>query len=307
MALYESIVDTVGRTPLVKLRRLGGDSGATILAKLEAFNPCGSVKDRIAVAMIRAAEEAGELSPGDTIVEATSGNTGIGLAFAAAALGYRLVITMPENMSRERIALLRSFGAEVELTRGGMMREAVERAAAIVADTPSAISLNQFANPANPEIHRHTTGVEIIEDTGGDLDVFVAGVGTGGTITGVGGLLRERVPGCHIVAVEPSKSAVLSGRPPGPHSIQGIGAGFEPEILDPDVIDEVLAIDDDIAAEWMQKLASREGIFAGLSSGAALAAAVDIANRPTSRGKTIVVILPDTGERYLSMLGERLA
>lgn len=303
MALYESIVDTVGRTPLVKLRRVGAESGATILAKIEAFNPCSSVKDRIAVAMIRAAEAAGELEPGDTIVEATSGNTGIGLAFAAAALGYKLVITMPENMSRERIALLRSFGAEVVLTRGGMMREAVERAAKIVAETPSAISLNQFGNPANPEIHRHTTAVEILDDTGGDLDVFVAGVGTGGTITGVGTVLRERVPSCRIVAVEPSKSAVLSGKPPGPHGIQGIGAGFEPEILDRSVIDEVVPVDDDSAREWVQKLASLEGIFAGLSSGAALSAAVEVANRPESHGKTIVVVLPDTGERYLSMLG----
>ena len=307
MALYESIVDTIGRTPLVKFRRIGADSGATILAKLEAFNPCSSVKDRIAVAMIRAAEKAGELSPGDTIVEATSGNTGIGLAFAAAALGYRLVITMPENMSRERIALLRSFGAEVELTRGGMMREAVERAAQIVAETPSAISLDQFANPANPEIHRETTAVEILEDTGGKVDVFVAGVGTGGTITGVGTVFKERIPDCRIVAVEPSKSAVLSGKPPGPHGIQGIGAGFEPEILDRSVIDEIVGVDDDSAAEWMQRLASQEGILAGLSSGAAAAAAFEIANRPESAGKTIVVILPDTGERYLSMLGDRLA
>lgn len=306
MALYESIVDTVGGTPLVKLRRIADGTGATILGKVEAFNPCGSIKDRIGVAMIRAAEKEGILTPGDTIVEATSGNTGIALAFAAAALGYRLVITMPENMSRERIALLRSFGAEVELTRGGMMRDAVERAAEIVRENPKAISLNQFANPANPEIHRQTTAREILEDTGGNIDVFIAGVGTGGTITGVGSVLRERAPSCHIVAVEPSASAVLSGRPPGPHGIQGIGAGFEPEILDVKVIDEVITIDDDEAVEWMERLTSLEGIFAGLSSGAAIAAARKVARRPDSTDKTIVVVLPDTGERYVSTLGERL-
>jgi cysteine synthase A len=311
VALFDSIVETVGGTPLVKLQHISDGTGATILGKLEAFNPCGSIKDRIGVAMIRAAEKEGILEPGDTIVEATSGNTGIALAFAAAALGYRLVITMPENMSRERIALLRAFGAEVELTRGGMMRDAVERAAEIVRENdgkyPKAISLNQFSNPANPEIHRRTTAREILDDTGGNIDVFIAGVGTGGTITGVGSVLKERVPRCHIVAVEPSASAVLSGKPPGPHGIQGIGPGFVPEILDRQVIDEVITIDDDDAAEWMEKLTSLEGIFAGLSSGAAIAAALTVAHRPDSRDKTIVVVLPDTGERYVSTLGERLA
>jgi cysteine synthase A len=301
VAVYDSVIDTVGGTPLVRLRRLAEGTGATVLAKLEAFNPCGSVKDRVGVAMIRAAERAGQLKPGATIVEATSGNTGIALAFAAAALGYKLIITLPENMSRERIALLEMFGAEVVLTRGGMMRDAVERAAQIVRDNPDAISLDQFANPANPEVHRETTARELIEDTGGEIDILIAGVGTGGTITGVGQVLKEHRPGALVIAVEPASSAVLSGKPAGPHYIQGIGAGFIPEILDRNVIDEVIAITDDEATSHAFKLASLEGIFAGVSSGAALSATLTVARRPENRGKTIVVILPDTGERYISL------
>jgi cysteine synthase A len=301
VAVYDSVIDTVGGTPLVRLRRLAEGTGATVLAKLEAFNPCGSVKDRVGVAMIRAAERAGQLKPGATIVEATSGNTGIALAFAAAALGYKLIITLPENMSRERIALLEMFGAEVVLTRGGMMRDAVERAAQIVRDNPDAISLDQFANPANPEVHRETTARELIEDTGGEIDILIAGVGTGGTITGVGQVLKEHRPGALVIAVEPASSAVLSGKPAGPHYIQGIGAGFIPEILDRNVIDEVIAVTDDEATSHAFKLASLEGIFAGVSSGAALSATLTVARRPENRGKTIVVILPDTGERYISL------
>jgi cysteine synthase A len=301
VAVYDSVIDTVGGTPLVRLRRLAEGTGATVLAKLEAFNPCGSVKDRVGVAMIRAAERAGQLKPGATIVEATSGNTGIALAFAAAALGYKLIITLPENMSRERIALLEMFGAEVVLTRGGMMRDAVERAAQIVRDNPDAISLDQFANPANPEVHRETTARELIEDTGGEIDILIAGVGTGGTITGVGQVLKEHRPGALVIAVEPASSAVLSGKPAGPHYIQGIGAGFIPQILDRNVIDEVIAVTDDEATSHAFKLASLEGIFAGVSSGAALSATLTVARRPENRGKTIVVILPDTGERYISL------
>lgn len=304
MPVYDSIVDTVGRTPLVRLNRVGEGTGATLLGKVESFNPCGSVKDRIGVAMIRAAERAGVLSPGDTIVEATSGNTGIALAFAAAALGYRLIITMPENMSRERIELLRMFGAQIELTRGGMMREAVDRAAQIVRENPQAICLDQFSNPANPATHRETTARELLADTDGDIDVFVAGVGTGGTITGVGASLKEAKPDCRVVAVEPEGSAVLSGEPAGPHGIQGIGAGFVPEILDRGVIDEIIKVADADAVDHARLLASKEGIFAGISSGAALAAALRIARRKASQGKTIVVVLCDTGERYTSLLAE---
>ena len=299
MAIHDSVVDTIGGTPLVSLRRVAATVGVTLLGKMESRNPCGSVKDRVGLAMIRDAEARGALTPGATLVEATSGNTGIALASAAAALGYRLVIVMPETMSRERVGLLRLFGAEVVLTPGGLMRDAVARAAEIGAAT-GAISLRQFENPANPEIHRTTTALEILADTGGALDVFVAGVGTGGTITGVGQVLKARRPQTRIIAVEPADSAVLSGKPAAPHFIQGIGAGFVPPILDRSVIDEVIAVGERDTVEGVRLLARQEGILAGLSSGAALAAALVVARRPGMRGKTIVVMLPDTGERYLS-------
>lgn len=300
MPIYDSVVDTVGNTPLIALSRVAGDLGARVVGKMESRNPCASVKDRIGVAMIRDAEKRGILSPGATIVEATSGNTGIALAFAAAALGYKLVITMPENMSRERIALLRMFGVEVVLTRGGLMREAVEKAREIANATDGAVMLEQFQNPANPGVHVETTAQEILRDVDGDIGAFVAGVGTGGTITGVGQVLKERDANTKIVAVEPSDSAVLSGKPPGPHYIQGIGAGFVPDILDRDLIDEVIPVSERAAIDYARRLAREEGILAGISSGAALAAAVKVARRRGMSGKTIVVILPDTGERYIS-------
>lgn len=299
MPIFDSVVDTVGGTPLIRLR-LGTETGAEILGKMESRNPCASIKDRIGVAMIRDAEARGLLEPGATIVEATSGNTGIALAFAAAALGYKLIITMPETMSRERVALLRLLGAEVVLTRGGLMREAVERANEITRTTPGAVSLEQFENPANPAIHRDTTAREILNDCDGKLDAFVAGVGTGGTITGVGQVLKKELAGVKIVAVEPADSAVLSGKPPAPHYIQGIGAGFIPPILDREVIDEVIAVTERAAIEHARRLAREEGILAGISSGAAVAAAVKLGKRADMQGKRIVVVLPDTGERYMS-------
>jgi cysteine synthase len=300
MPIYDSIVDTVGRTPLIRLSRIGKKVGATLLGKMESRNPCASVKDRIGVALIRDAEARGLIEPGSVLVEATSGNTGIALAFAAAALGYKLIITMPETMSRERVALLRMFGAEVVLTRGGLMRDAVDRAKEIVRNTPGAVMLEQFGNPANPEMHARTTAVEILEDTAGQVDAFVAGVGTGGTISGVGRVLKDRCPGVKIVAVEPADSAVLSGKPPGPHFIQGIGAGFIPDNLDQSVIDEVVAVTERAAIENTRRLAQEEGILAGISSGAAVSAALRVARRVEMKGKNIVVILPDTGERYIS-------
>jgi cysteine synthase len=300
MPIYDSVVDTVGNTPLIRLRRISAGLGATILGKMESRNPCASVKDRIGVALIRDAEERGLLQPGAVIVEATSGNTGIALAFAAASMGYKLIITMPESMSHERVALLRMFGAQVVLTRGGMMRDAVEKAMEIARTTPGAVMLEQFQNPANPAVHSQTTAQEILRDTERQIGAFVAGVGTGGTITGVGRVLRAELPDTRIVAVEPSDSAVLSGKPPGPHFIQGIGAGFVPEILDREVIDEVIAVSERKAIEYTRRLASEEGILAGISSGAALAAALRVARRDDMAGKNIVVVLPDTGERYLS-------
>ncbi len=300
MPIYDNIVDTIGGTPLVKLGRMTAGLDVTLLGKMEMRNPCSSVKDRIGVAMIRDAERSGKLSPGATIIEATSGNTGIALAFAAAALGYRLIITMPETMSRERVAMLRTFGAEVVLTPGTQMRDAVKRANEIAAETPGAVRLEQFENPANPAVHRESTATEIWEDTKGEIDVFVAGVGTGGTISGVGGYLKEKKPSVHVVAVEPSESAVLSGKEPGAHYIQGIGAGFVPRILNRKVIDEVATVNERSAIETARSLVQKEGIFAGISSGAAVSAAMTVARRPEMKGKMIVVILPDSGERYLS-------
>jgi cysteine synthase len=300
MKIYDSVDLTVGGTPLVGLRRLGAGCAARVVGKLEARNPCGSVKDRIGVAMIEDAERRGALRPGATLIEATSGNTGVALAFAAATKGYRLILTMPERMSRERIALLRYLGADVVLTPGTLMRDAVERAAALAREVPGAVMLQQFRNPANPEVHRQTTAIEIWEDTGGAVDVFVAGVGTGGTITGVGEVLKSRKPGVRIVAVEPAKAPVLSGGRPGNHLIQGIGAGFIPEVLNRAVIDEVIQVTEDDAFGVARRLAREEGLLCGISSGAALAAALTVARRPELDGKMVVVMLPDTGERYVT-------
>jgi cysteine synthase A len=295
------IMDAVGRTPLVRLENLTRGLDATVLAKLEAMNPLGSVKDRIGVAMVAAAEGQGLLRPGGLIVEPTSGNTGIALAFVCAARGYRLILTMPETMSLERRKLLKHLGAEVVLTPGGLgMTGAVNRAREIVAEHPGAFLPDQFSNPANPEVHRRTTAEEIWRDTGGTVDILVAGVGTGGTITGVAEVMKARKPSFQAVALEPAASPVLSGGPPGPHKIQGIGAGFVPAVLNRRVIDEVVAVTDMEAIETAREVARREGILCGISSGAAVFAALQVARRPESRGKVIVAILPSTGERYLS-------
>ena len=300
--ILSDITKTIGNTPLVELKHLSPDGGARIVAKIESFNPLSSVKDRIGLNMIEAAEQAGAARPGETtLVEPTSGNTGIGLASVAAAKGYRLVLTMPDTMSIERRQLLSLLGAEVVLTDGAEgMNGAISRAEQLAAEIPDAIVLRQFSNPANPEIHRRTTAEEIWSDTDGDVDIFVAGVGTGGTITGVGEVLKARKPTVRVVAVEPVDSPVLSGGQPGPHKIQGIGAGFVPDVLIEDLIDEIITVTGDEAFDTTRRLAREEGILAGISSGAALSAALLVANRPENTGKLIVVILPDTGERYLS-------
>jgi cysteine synthase A len=298
--IYPSAVETVGKTPLVELGRVGRGLPGRLVGKLESHNPCGSVKDRIGVAMVDDAERAGRLKPGATIIEPTSGNTGIALAFVAAARGYRLIVTMPEKMSAERAALLRYLGAEVVTTPGTLMREAVARAEELRQQIPGALVLGQFSNPANPEIHRKTTAIEIWEDTAGEVDAFVAGVGTGGTITGVGEVLKQKKPGVQVVAVEPAKAAVLSGGAPSNHLIQGIGAGFVPPILNRAVIDEIVAVSEDEAFACARRLAREEGLLCGISSGAALAAALALAERPSYAGKLIVVVLPDSGERYVS-------
>jgi cysteine synthase A len=306
--IHPGIQSTIGRTPLVALRRIGADLGGVVrlLAKLESRNPGGSVKDRIAAAMIEDAEGRGVLEPGGAIVEATSGNTGIALAFVAATKGYALHVTMPERMSRERLALLRYLGAHVTLTPGTLMREAVEKAEALRRSIPGAVALDQFKNPANPEAHRRATAPEIWDDTGGDVDVFVAGVGTGGTITGVGEVLKAKKPDVRIVAVEPASAAVLTGRRPANHMIQGIGAGFVPPLLNRAVVDEVIAVSDDEAFAHARRLAREEGILAGISSGATLAAALRLAARPALAGKTIVFMVCDSGERYTNgpLVGE---
>ncbi len=302
--IHASITDTVGRTPLVELARITAACRpaitARLLGKVESRNPCGSVKDRIGIAMVEDAERRGLLEPGATLIEPTTGNTGVALAFVAASRGYKLMVTMPERMSKERVALLRYLGAEVVMTPGTLMRDAVARAAELVKEIPRAVMLEQFKNPANPEAHRRTTGPEIWEDTGGAVDMFVAGVGTGGTITGVGEVLKLKKPGVRVIAVEPAKAAVLSGARPGNHMIQGIGAGFVPQVLNRAVLDEVVAVTEDDAMAAARRLAREEGILAGISSGAALAAALQVARRPESAGKVIVVMLPDTGERYVS-------
>jgi cysteine synthase A len=299
-AIFENITSTVGFTPLVQINKLGSGK-ATILAKLESFNPCGSVKDRIALSMIEAAEKKELIKAETVIVEPTSGNTGIGLAFICAAKGYRLVLTMPESMSIERRKLLKLFGAEIVLTpadRG--MTGAVKEAERLVAENPDAFMPQQFKNPANPQVHRETTAQEIWADTDGEVDIFVCGVGTGGTITGCGEVLKRHNKDLKVVAVEPKDSPVLSGGKPGPHKIQGIGAGFVPEVLNVEIIDEIIQVSNDDAMKTARQLAVKEGILAGISSGAALWAAIQVSQRPENEGKTIVVILPDTGERYIS-------
>lgn len=299
--IAQSILELVGDTPMVELKKIVPPDAATILVKLESFNPGGSVKDRIALSMIQDAQERGLLKDGGTIVEPTSGNTGIGLAMIAAVKGYRLILTLPEGMSTERVSLLERFGAEVVMTPAiEGMAGAVKKARELVASIPGAFMPHQFSNPANPRIHRQTTAQEILKATEGEIDAFVAGVGTGGTITGVGEMLKKRNPNLKVIAVEPASSAVLSGKPAGHHRIQGIGAGFVPEVLDRSLIDEVITVDDMDAYTMARTLAKEEGILAGISAGAALWAALKVAQRLKS-GKTIVVILPDTGERYLSL------
>ncbi|MBF0330784.1 MAG: cysteine synthase A [Candidatus Omnitrophica bacterium] len=299
--VYRSITETIGNTPLVRLNRIAQGAGATILAKVESFNPLSSVKDRIGLAMIEDAEKRGVLNKDSVIVEPTSGNTGIALAFVAAAKGYKLILTMPETMSVERRQLLAVFGAQLVLTPGAEgMKGAVRRAEELAKETPHAVLLQQFSNPANSEVHRRTTAEEIWNDTDGNVDILVAGVGTGGTITGIAEVIKKRKPSFKAIAVEPVDSPVLSGGKPGPHKIQGIGAGFVPEVLNRAIIDEVITVKAEDAGRTSQALARQEGILAGISCGAAVWAALEVARRPENKGKTIVVILPDTGERYLS-------
>nr|WP_297430005.1 cysteine synthase A [uncultured Actinotalea sp.] len=301
--IYDDVTTLIGNTPLVRLNRVTEGAGATVLAKLEFYNPANSVKDRIGVSIVDAAEASGELPPGGTIVEATSGNTGIALAMVGAARGYHVVLAMPETMSKERRALLRAFGAELVLTPGAEgMRGAVARAEQIAAERPGAVLARQFANEANPAVHRRTTAEEIWADTDGQVDIFVAGIGTGGTITGVGQVLKERKPDVRIVAVEPAESPILNGGQPGPHKIQGLGANFVPEILDTSVYDEVFDVDAETSVRVARETAKQEGLLVGLSSGAAIHAAVEIAKRPENAGKTIVVIVPSFGERYLTSI-----
>ncbi len=301
--IYDSMVDTIGATPLVRLKRLADDAGvkADILAKLEFFNPLSSVKDRIGVAMIEAMEREGRIGPGSTLIEPTSGNTGIALAFVAAAKGYRLILVMPESMSLERRKMLKLLGAELELTPAEKgMKGAIARAEALVKEIPGAVMPQQFQNPANPAIHRATTAEEIWTDTNGGADVLISGVGTGGTLTGVGEVLKGRKPSFKVIAVEPEDSPVLSGGQPGPHKIQGIGAGFVPDILQRDLIDQVITVSNQSAFDTARKVARLEGLPCGISSGAALYAALEIAAEPEMAGKQIVVIIPSFAERYLS-------
>jgi len=299
-AIFENITAVVGYTPLVQINKLGADK-ATILAKLESYNPCGSIKDRIALSMIEAAEKDGLIKAGTVIIEPTSGNTGIGLACICAAKGYKLTLTMPESMSIERRKLLRLFGAEIVLTpaeRG--MTGAIEKAEELLAQNPNAFMPQQFNNPANPQIHRETTAKEIWVDSDGKIDIFVSGVGTGGTLTGCGEVLKKHNPNLKVIAVEPKDSPVLSGGKPGPHKIQGIGAGFLPQVLNVDIINEIIQVANADAMETARQLALKEGILVGISSGAAMWAAIHISQRHENEGKTIAVILPDTGERYIS-------
>ncbi|MFH1904248.1 MAG: cysteine synthase A [bacterium] len=299
--ICEDITQTVGNTPLVKINKLNKGAKATILAKMESFNPLSSVKDRIGLSMIEAAEKEGLLNKDSIVVEPTSGNTGISLAFVCATKGYKLILTMPDTMSIERRSLLKIFGAELVLTEGAKgMKGAIDRAEELVKNTPNSFMPQQFDNPANPDIHRKTTAEEIWKDTDGKVDVFISGVGTGGTVTGVGEVLKQRKPSVKIIALEPVESQVLSGGAPGGHKIQGIGAGFIPDVINRDIIDEIITVSHADAGRIARRLAKEEGMLVGISSGAAMWAALEVAKRKESEGKTIVVLLPDTGERYLS-------
>lgn len=303
--IYKSFTELVGKTPLLELTRVEAAEGvnAKVLAKLEYFNPAGSVKDRIAKAMIEDAEAKGQLKPGSTIIEPTSGNTGIGLAAAAAAKGYKIILTMPETMSVERRNLLKDYGAKLVLTDGASgMKGAIAKAEELAKDTPDSFVPGQFVNPANPKAHRETTGPEIWEDTDGAVDIFVAGIGTGGTLTGAGEYLKAKKPDVTIVGIEPAGSPVLTEGHGGPHKIQGIGAGFVPDTLNTDIYDEIITVENDDAFDTTRKIAKTEGVLVGISSGAAVWAALQLAKRPENKGKTIVALLPDTGDRYLSML-----
>lgn len=303
MGIYNDITETIGNTPLVRLHRVTEGMDAEVLAKIEYFNPANSVKDRVGRAIIDAAEAAGELSPGGTIVEGTSGNTGIALALVGAARGYKVILTMPDTMSTERQIMLKAFGAEIELTPGAEgMQGAVDRAREIVESTPNSIMASQFANPANPQVHRTTTAQEILNDTDGKVDIFVAGVGTGGTLTGVGQVLKDANPDTKIVVVEPAGSPLLSKGNAGPHKIQGLGANFVPDILDRSLYDEVIDVSNEDAVETARRVAREEGILGGISAGAAVHAALELAQREENKGKRIVVVIPDFGERYVSTI-----